>query len=98
MKAHISVEITRAEYQQLRQMGERLMATLDELKTHIADLGTAATAISTGLQDIATEIQDLKDQLAGGTLVTQADLDSLDDSVQAVRTQLQQVLTDETSM
>jgi flagellar hook-associated protein FlgK len=64
---------------------EIMATTLDQLKTDIATLksDTAAEAVevSTALQGLRDQIKSLQDQIAAGTVVTQADLDALDASV-----------------
>lgn len=57
--------------------GRRIMATLKELKDAIA-------AVQTGVDGLETAISGLKDQLTAGSPVTQADLDELLISVQAI--------------
>ena len=74
------------------QQGDMIMATLQELKDKMVELGAAINAekVKGDIDKAATEatlvglkadIQALKDQLATGVLVTQADLDTLFASV-----------------
>ena len=65
-----------------------LMATLEQLKTDVQAAKDAIVAekgeVATKLTALALEIQTLKDQIAAGTTVTQADLDALDASVKEI--------------
>lgn len=62
---------------------EEIMITLQEIKAAIAAEGQQVT---TRLNELAAEIQGLKDQLASGTVVTEADMQDLLDSVNAIFT------------
>lgn len=58
-----------------------IVATLqdlnDALATAKADIATAKTAVQVQLIDLAAQVQSLKDQIAGGSIVTAADLDTV---------------------
>lgn len=71
------------------------MATLSEIQGHLADLGGTVHNINLGLEAVRAEIQALKDQIAAGGVITQAELDSLDASVQATQAEAQDIMTKE---
>ena len=71
------------------------MATLSEIQGHLADLGGTVHNINLGLETVRVEIQALKDQIAAGGVITQAELDSLDASVQATQAEAQDIMTTE---
>ncbi len=64
------------------------MATLQELKDAIAAVNSTIAAekaeVQAKLAALLVEIQTLKDQIASGGLVSQADLDALTASVTAI--------------
>ncbi|MDD5189437.1 MAG: hypothetical protein PHE50_00160 [Dehalococcoidales bacterium] len=65
-----------------------IMATLQELKDAIAAVNSTIAAekaeVQAKLAALLVEIQTLKDQIASGGLVSQADLDALTASVTAI--------------
>ena len=71
----------------LNYRSNRTMATLDQLKTDVANLTSHITAKA---GEIAATLKDLQDQIAALTAgaVSQADLDALDTSVQNAVTQV----------
>ena len=71
------------------------MASFAELQQHMTDLAASVHSIHLGLNDVRTEIQALKDQIAAGGMVTQADLDTLDASVQAAQAEAQEIIAEE---
>jgi len=72
----------------LSKLGAKIMATLQDLKDKVALLTTTIAdekaEVTAKLAELSTQIQALKDQLAAGTLVTQADLDGLAAQVDAL--------------
>jgi hypothetical protein len=83
---------------ELTHLGAQLMATFAELNQHVTDVQDAVHNINIGLQAVRTEIQALKDQLATGGLVTQAQLDSLDATLAATQAEATEVLGQETTL
>jgi phage terminase Nu1 subunit (DNA packaging protein) len=90
------------------QQGDMIMATLQELKDKLVELGAAIkaekvkdetekTATEATLAGLKADIQTLKDQLATGVLVTQADLDTLFASVGDLITGVQSINTTSTT-
>jgi hypothetical protein len=69
------------------------MATFPEIQQDLTDVGTAVTGIAAGLDAIDLVIQSLRDQVAAGGVLTQAELDGLDAEVQRTRTVAQDALT-----
>ena len=71
------------------------MSTLAELNTKLTDLTTAIaderTEVQGMLAGLRTQIQTLQDQIAGGSVVTQADLDALGASLDAVIAQVRAI-------
>lgn len=67
---------------------KHIMATLQELKDAIAsvkvDIAAEKAEVQSKLADLLQQIKELKDQIAAGTLVTQADLDALIVSVSEI--------------
>ena len=74
------------------------MATFAELNQHAMDLQGSVHQINTGLQAVRTEIQGLRDQIAAGGVVTQAELDSVDSMVQATQAEAADILSQEGTM
>ena len=69
----------------LTRMEETIMASLDEVKTALAGAVAALDEIAVDQASQAAEIQKLKDQIAAGSPVTQAQLDELATSAKALR-------------
>ena len=71
------------------------MSTLAELNTKLTDLTTAIaderTEVQGMLAGLRTQIQTLQDQIAGGSVATQADLDALGASLDAVIAQVRAI-------
>jgi predicted nucleic acid-binding Zn-ribbon protein len=87
---HVTVHIP-----ELQHLGAQLMATFAEAMQHMTDLQTTVHSINDNLGVVRTEIQALRDQIAAGGVVTQAELDSLDQTIQDTQTEAQSVLTQE---
>ena len=79
---HITIDVN---FPQLIQGVTQIMANLNQIQADLADLSTTVTSLSNGLDTIGTEIADLKAQIAAGGVITQADLDGLDATVQTIR-------------
>jgi flagellar hook-associated protein FlgK len=62
---------------------ETIMATLQQVRDAVAAEGQE---VANRLNELATEIQSLKDQIANGNPVTEADLDTLLTDVQNIFT------------
>lgn len=84
---------------------QRLMATLQELKDQIVQIGVdaeaervqaadRATAAATAAAAQAAEIQRLSDLIAAGGTVTAADLDAVATSLTALDTQIKGIVPD----
>jgi len=63
----------------LNSFGGKLVSDVQTIKDNL-------NAVEEGLDRISADIQALKDQIATGGLVSQADLDALDAQVQRIRT------------
>ena len=79
----------------LIKQGELIMETLQTIKEKLVALGQAVVdektevqgklgTLTTQIAELGVEIQTLKDQIAAGALVTQADLDALGLSVDEI--------------
>lgn len=64
------------------------MATLAEVKAAVDELQVSAQSVEDGLDAIVLLIQDLRDQVAAGGGVTEAQLDEVMTNIAAVRTPL----------
>ena len=78
----------------IRKLGITIMATLEEIQTKVADIGTAVTTVDTNLDGVRALVQTLKDQVAASNPVTQADLDALDASLATIKEALGSVTTE----
>lgn len=71
------------------------MATIQELNTKITDLTTAIaderTEVQGLLTGLRTQIQALQDQIAGGAVVTQAEIDALGVALDVVIAQVRDI-------
>src|SRR5438552_6526467 len=92
---HITIDVN---FPQLIQGVTQIMANLNQIQADLADLSTTVTSLSNGLDTIGTEIADLKAQIAAGGVITQADLDGLDATVQTIRADAQAALTKEQTL
>jgi len=81
----------------LNTLGAKIMATLDDVKAALAAAAEAATnekaEVGTKLDNLNVQIQALKDQIAGGTLVTAADLDALVTQINGIATDVENITT-----
>lgn len=74
----------------IKKQNRKNMATLAEVKQALADLQTSVDA---NQEKVIARIQDLKDQIAQGGTVTEADLDELVVAIKATQTDVDE--TDE---
>ena len=79
----------------LEQKGDQIMATLIELQDKIEAINTAVSAERTEVQglmdELRNQIQSLQQQLSSGALVSQAQLDALAASADAVVARVQAI-------
>lgn len=79
---------TRHRLKRLIHQGEKIMATLDEVKAEVSTLGSAVAAAKAAsaaqIQTLSDQVTALQAQLAAGTGVTSADLDALLASIKGV--------------
>ena len=75
----------------LKQKEIKIMATLEDVQAHVAQLATDEGKLVTFVGTMATEntaqkqqIADLQAKLASGAVINQADLDALDASISTV--------------
>ena len=74
---------------------EDIMPTLQSIQDDLSVIGSTLDTQSEGLDRIAAEIQSLKDQVASGGVVTQAELDNLGDVVTGIKNKATELLTRE---
>ncbi len=67
---------------------ESLMASVSEVKQLVSDLNDETNAVAAKIDAQAAAIQALKDQIAAGTPVSQADLDAIGRGLTAVSDRL----------
>ncbi len=71
-----------------RQLKECIVATYKETKDDLDDIKNAVAALPAKFDDLKAQIQALKDQIAAGTPVSQADLDVLDAEAEEIKASL----------
>lgn len=87
---HLTVHVP-----ELKKLGVLLMSTFAEVRDHMAALSASVHNINLGLDDVRQIVQALRDQIAAGSPVSQADLDALDASVSAAQSEAGEILTKE---
>lgn len=70
------------------------MATVEEVKAKLVALKDAVTKVDTDLDSVRELVADLKEQVAAGSVVSQAQLDELDAAVTDIQSSLAGVTTE----
>ncbi len=73
----------------IQKGGEKIMGKMEELEASLDSMNTTVTAVAGDQQVLKDEIQALKDQVAAGTPVTEAQLDSALGKAKALQARLE---------